>query len=55
MSKNNIELEEVKRSKITVLGKDLNVRWFDSYIMIWSGKEHPHDNIHEKKKEVLNG
>lgn len=39
----NVELDSIKDGKIVVKGRELRVRWMDSYVIIWSGKEHPYE------------
>jgi hypothetical protein len=38
--KPNLELATVEDNRIVIKGKKLDVRWLDSYILIWSGEEH---------------
>jgi len=37
-----IQLSQTKENQIIITGKKLSCRWLDSYILIWSGDEHPH-------------
>jgi hypothetical protein len=42
MVKNNIELGKCTDGEIVIKGKKLRVEWLDSYILVWSEKEHPY-------------
>lgn len=42
----NLELDSIDEKKIVIKGKQLNVRWLDTYILIWSDKEHWSDKKH---------
>ena len=42
--KNNIEIASIKPSEIIIKGNNLNICWLDSYILISSKKDHPHED-----------
>jgi len=46
----NLELERASDNQILINGKKLRVRWLDSYILIWSGEDHPYDEKREESK-----
>lgn len=49
-NKPNIQLDVASQSKVTISGKDLNMRWLSDYVLIWSGKNHPYENIWDDEK-----
>ena len=38
-----MQLDKFKDNEVVIKGRKLNVRWMDSYLLVFSGDEHPYE------------
>jgi hypothetical protein len=49
--KPTIHLDVASERKVLISGQDLNVEWLDSFILVWSGRDHPFKGVRVSTKE----
>ena len=52
MVKHTIELMKASDKSVIIRGQGLRVEWLDSFILVYSDKDHPYKGVTVKKKEV---